>query len=69
MQQLTLPVIQEQHIPMTYAEYLTAFDESAHAEWVNGEAILFMPPDIRHQDIVAVPRGVAATPTLLLPFR
>ena len=52
MQQLTLPVVQEQHIPMTYAEFLTAFDENAHAEWVNGEAILFMPPSVRHQRIV-----------------
>src|SRR5687768_12911542 len=42
----------EQRIPMTYAEFIERFEDSTHAEWVNGEAIIFMPPSIRHQDIV-----------------
>lgn len=42
----------EQVIPMTYEEYLAAFDETTHAEWVNGKAIVFMPPTPRHQAIV-----------------
>lgn len=53
MQPLIAPAEQEQRIPMSYAEFLTAFAETTHAEWVNGEAIVFMPPTIRHQDIVA----------------
>jgi Uma2 family endonuclease len=50
-------VSQSQHtekpIPMSYAEFLKSFDESTHAEWVNGEAIVFMPPNTRHQRIVS----------------
>lgn len=42
----------EQRVPMTYAEFQQTINESAHAEWVNGEAILFMPPSIRHQEVV-----------------
>ena len=42
---------QEQRIRMSYAEFLTQIDEHAHAEWVNGEAIIFMPPTSEHQDI------------------
>jgi Uma2 family endonuclease len=52
--QIALPLEsrQEQVIPMTYEEYLTAFDEMTQAEWVNGEAIVFMPPNVRHQRIL-----------------
>lgn len=39
----------EQRIPMSYAEFLSQLPEHIHAEWVNGEAILFMPPNTRHQ--------------------
>jgi Uma2 family endonuclease len=42
---------QEQVIPMSYEEYLTAFDDTTHAEWVNGAAIVFVPPTPRHQEI------------------
>ena len=42
---------QEQRIRMSYAEFLTQIDEHTHAEWVNGEAIIFMPPTSEHQDI------------------
>ncbi|NJO07640.1 MAG: Uma2 family endonuclease [Chloroflexaceae bacterium] len=42
----------EQRIPMSYEDYLEAVDTRAHAEWVNGEAIIFMPPSTRHQQII-----------------
>lgn len=42
----------EVHIPMSYQEYLTAFGEDVHAEWVHGEAIVFMSAATRHQIIV-----------------
>lgn len=42
---------QEQRLRMSYAEFLAQIDEHAHAEWVNGEAIIFMPPTSEHQDI------------------
>jgi Uma2 family endonuclease len=37
---------------MSYEEFLTQIDEDQHAEWVDGEAIIFMPPGLEHQDIV-----------------
>ncbi|MCB0110620.1 MAG: Uma2 family endonuclease [Caldilineaceae bacterium] len=43
----------ELRIPMTYAQFLTELNEDVHAEWVNGETILFMPPTPDHQDIVS----------------
>jgi len=43
---------QEQRIRMSYAEFLTQIDEHIHAEWVDGEAIIFMPPTTGHQDFV-----------------
>jgi len=43
----------ERRIPMSYAEFLNNVDENTHAEWVNGETILFMPPGTRHQQVVA----------------
>lgn len=52
MQQPIAPDRQEQRISMTYDEFLAAFEDSTHVEWVNGEAIVFMPPDIRHQRLV-----------------
>lgn len=39
----------EQRIPMSYEEFLAQIDEDAHAEWVAGEVIVFMPPSPRHQ--------------------
>lgn len=42
----------EQRIPMSYDEFLVELPENIHAEWVDGEAIIFMPPTTRHQDIV-----------------
>ena len=49
---------QEQRIRMSYAEFLTQIDEHTHAEWVNGEAIIFMPPTTGHQDFVRFLSGL-----------
>lgn len=43
----------ELRIPMTYEQFLTELGEDVHAEWVNGETILFMPPTPEHQDVVS----------------
>lgn len=43
----------ELRIPMTYQQYLTELSEDVHAEWVNGETILFMPPKPEHQRVVS----------------
>lgn len=43
----------ELRIPMTYEQFLTELSEDVHAEWVNGETILFMPPTPEHQDVVS----------------
>lgn len=42
----------ESRTPMSYADFLTHLEDSTHAEWVNGEAIIFMPPTTRHQRVV-----------------
>jgi len=44
---------QEQRLRMSYDEYLTWTGEDIHAEWVNGEVIVHMPPKPRHQQAVA----------------
>lgn len=49
MVQTASPPAQEQRIPMTYEEFLAYGDDTTHAEWVNGEAIVFMAPTILHQ--------------------
>jgi Uma2 family endonuclease len=38
---------------MSYEEYLAWAGEDVHAEWVNGEVIVQMPPKPRHQQVVA----------------
>ena len=45
------PPTGERHIKMTYEEFLAWDDEHLHMEWVDGEAIIFMPPLKRHQHI------------------
>jgi Uma2 family endonuclease len=40
-----------QRLRMSYEEYLAWADEDVHAEWVNGEVIVHMPPKKRHQEI------------------
>jgi Uma2 family endonuclease len=49
----TAPTTQEQRLRMTYEEYLAWADEDVHAEWVNGEVIVQMPPKEPHQRVVA----------------
>jgi Uma2 family endonuclease len=43
---------QEQRIPMTYEEFQAFINEDTHAEWVNGEAIIFMAASPLHQRLV-----------------
>lgn len=49
----TTPAKQEQRLHMSYDEYLAWAHEDVHAEWVNGEVIVHMPPKQPHQIIVA----------------
>ncbi len=42
----------EHRLAMSYEDYLAWADEDTHAEWVDGEVIVFMPPTDRHQDII-----------------
>jgi len=37
---------------MSYEQFLAWSDDDTHAEWAEGEVIVFMPPKDRHQDIV-----------------
>ncbi len=37
---------------MSYEQFLRWADEDVHAEWVDGEVIVFMPPKTRHQEIL-----------------
>jgi Uma2 family endonuclease len=43
----------EQPLRMSYDEYLAWANEDVHAEWVNGEVIVHMPPKPQHQRVVA----------------
>ena len=43
---------QPQRLRMSYKEYLAWADEDVHAEWVNGEVIVQMPPKEPHQRVV-----------------
>ena len=49
MVQTASPPTQEQRTPMSYEEFLAYGDDTTHAEWVNGEVIVFMAPTILHQ--------------------
>lgn len=47
------PVREEAYrLRMSYEQFLQWADEDIHAEWVDGEVIVFMPPKSRHQEIV-----------------
>jgi Uma2 family endonuclease len=46
------PPTSEQRLRMSYEQFLAWSDEDTHAEWVNGEVIVFMPPVTAHQRIV-----------------
>jgi Uma2 family endonuclease len=41
----------ELRLTMTYDEFLDSELSEAHAEWVNGEVTVFMPPTERHADV------------------
>lgn len=42
----------ERRLKMTYEEFLAFGEDTTHAEWVNGEAVILMPPTMRHQDVL-----------------
>jgi Uma2 family endonuclease len=48
----------EQRARLSYEDYLRTIDESTHAEWVEGEATIFMPPTERHQRLHAFMLGI-----------
>jgi len=50
--QMVQSTVRTHAIRMAYEEFLQWKDEDTHAEWVDGEVILTMPPKDRHQDIV-----------------
>lgn len=50
--------VEERRLAMTYEEFLAWSDEDVHAEWVDGEVIVFMPPSIRHQEIIGFLYGL-----------
>ncbi len=39
-------------LQMSYPEFLAWADENTHAEWVNGEVLVFMPPTFQHQSVL-----------------
>ncbi|HXH10979.1 MAG TPA: Uma2 family endonuclease [Alphaproteobacteria bacterium] len=43
----------DQHVRMSYEEYRAWAGEDVHAEWVNGEVIVQMPPKEPHRRVVA----------------
>jgi Uma2 family endonuclease len=49
----TAPSGQDQPLRMSYEEFLAWADEDIHAEWVNGEVIVQLPPKEPHQRVVA----------------
>lgn len=53
MVQTASPPAQEQRLPMTYEQFLAYGDDTTHAEWVNGEVIVFAATTIVHQEIKA----------------
>lgn len=44
------PVLKTEKTHLTYEQFLQMKDEDTHAEWVNGEAIVLMPPKRCHQE-------------------
>jgi Uma2 family endonuclease len=42
---------QELRLPMTYDEFVNSELSESHAEWVDGEVTVFMPPTERHADV------------------
>ncbi len=48
-QAITSRPAEDVRLRMSYDEFLTLIDEDAHAEWVDGEVIVFMPPKTKHE--------------------
>jgi len=46
------PVLKTEKTPLTYEQFLQMKDEDTHAEWVNGEVIVLMPPKRYHQEVL-----------------
>jgi Uma2 family endonuclease len=46
------PAAGERRLRLSYEEFLEFGEETTHAEWVDGEVIVFMPPSIRHNRLV-----------------
>jgi Uma2 family endonuclease len=46
------PASHERRLIMTYDEFLERVGDDNHAEWVNGEVTIFMPPRTIHQRLV-----------------
>ncbi len=46
--QMIETLAEEQRLPMTYEQWLARAGESTQSEWVDGEAIVFMPPKMVH---------------------
>ena len=53
-QLITMLTDREQRIAMTYDEFLARIKEPIHAEWIDGEVVVFMPPSDRHQALVSL---------------
>jgi Uma2 family endonuclease len=51
MEKVLIPVQTEQRLRMSYEEFLEWADEDTHAEWVDGEVIVFMPAKTVHADL------------------
>jgi Uma2 family endonuclease len=54
------PIVRGKPLPMTYEEFLELPD-GLHAEWVDGEAYIFMPTTEEHQDAFSLLHLLLAT--------
>jgi Uma2 family endonuclease len=53
MSRSVVPVVEgESRIAMSYEEYAAWVSDQVHTEWVNGEAVILMPPTIPHQKVI-----------------
>src|SRR3954449_11367652 len=53
-QRITMLPDREQTITMSYEDFRIQIEDGAHAEWINGEAIVFMPPNVKHQSVAGL---------------
>lgn len=51
-QRFLTPAQTHERLTMTYEEFLDWADEDTRAEWVDGKVIVFMPPKVRHAQIL-----------------